>query len=578
LSASLSFGSTAWTFSWLPPYERAIQRIARAGCKHVELVAWNVAGLQDYYTRECIATLKTLISGEGLTLTNFFFNLPFAYSERAPTSAPNLDGFRRAVDAAAALGSKLITSGTPYPFGRPIRPILQRPTSQEWTAPIEPQWDWTGEYENVVGAFASACEAAADAGLRVAIEPHPYRWVCSAQGMLRLIEHVRAPNLGLNFDPSHLFPSGDMPHFTILLLKDRIFNTHFSDNEGHTNAHWRPGRGKIDWTAIFAALNAITGRSRLSWRMRPALRTTHIRTKLRPLSTASSSSPSPTCASATLKLKRSSLPRSPEMRKPGTVQVGIVGCGNIAATYVATLRMFDFIHVKSVSDAMPAAATKLAAEFDLAAPPVDALVADPDIEVVINLTMPVAHAEISAKALRAGKHVYSEKPLGVSMAEAETLVELAKRNGLRLGCAPDTFMGGGHQVVRRLIDEGAIGAPIAGTALMLKPGHEHWHPNPHFFYAYGGGPILDVGPYYVTNLIALLGPARRVVGFAKRTRSERVVLSEPRRGEIIKVEVPTHTTGVFEFENAQRSRSPRASTSPSISTITSSFMALRARW
>ena len=107
------------------------------------------------------------------------------------------------------------------------------------------------------------------------------------------------------------------------------------------------------------------------------------------------------------------------MRKPGTVQVGIVGCGNIAATYVATLRMFDFIHVKSVSDAMPAAATKLAAEFDLAAPPVDALVADPDIEVVINLTMPVAHAEISAKALRAGKHVYSEKPLGVSMAEAE---------------------------------------------------------------------------------------------------------------------------------------------------------------
>jgi predicted dehydrogenase len=129
------------------------------------------------------------------------------------------------------------------------------------------------------------------------------------------------------------------------------------------------------------------------------------------------------------------------------------------------------------------------------------------------------------------------------------LVGLATRKGLRLGCAPDTFMGGGHQVVRGLLDEGVIGAPVAGTALMLKPGHEHWHPNPHFFYAYGGGPMLDVGPYYVTNLIALLGPARRVVGFSKRTRSERVVLSEPRRGEIIKVEVPTHTTGVIEFEN-----------------------------
>ena len=257
MGACLSFGSTAWTFSWLPPYERAIQRIARAGCKHVELVAWNVAGLQDYYTSERISALNAVISGEGLTLTNFFFNLPFAYSEGAPTSAPNLDGFRRAVDAAAALESKLITSGTPYPFGRPIRPILQRPTAQEWTAPTELQWDWSAEYENVVGAFAQACAAAAGAGLRVAIEPHPYRWVCSAQGMLRLIEHVRAPNLGLNFDPSHLFPSGDMPHFTVLLLKDRIFNTHFSDNEGHTNAHWRPGRGKIDWTAIFGALAAI---------------------------------------------------------------------------------------------------------------------------------------------------------------------------------------------------------------------------------------------------------------------------------------------------------------------------------
>jgi predicted dehydrogenase len=250
-----------------------------------------------------------------------------------------------------------------------------------------------------------------------------------------------------------------------------------------------------------------------------------------------------------LKPRPSKLPRSLEMRQPGKVQVGIVGCGNIAATYVATLRMFDFIHVKSVSDAVAAAATKLATEFDLAAPPVDVLIADPDIELAINLTTPVAHAEISAKTLHAGKHLYSEKPLGVSMTEAETLVALARSNGLRLGCAPDTFMGGGHQVVRRLIDEGAIGAPIAGTALMLKPGHEHWHPNPHFFYAYGGGPMLDVGPYYVTNLIALLGPARRVVGFAKRTRSERVVLSEPRRGEIIKVEVPTHTTGVIEFEN-----------------------------
>ncbi|MBZ9937202.1 Gfo/Idh/MocA family oxidoreductase [Mesorhizobium sp. BR1-1-16] len=231
------------------------------------------------------------------------------------------------------------------------------------------------------------------------------------------------------------------------------------------------------------------------------------------------------------------------------VQVGIVGTGNISATYVATLHMFDFVRVKAVTDLNGAAAAGLAGEFGIDAVGLDALIDDPEIELVINLTTPVAHAAISRKALLAGKHVYSEKPLGITMEEAEELVAIASRSGLRLGCAPDTFLGGGHQLTRRLLDEGAIGQPVAATALLLKPGHEHWHPNPAFFYARGGGPMLDVGPYYVTNLIALFGSATRVVGMAKRTRAERPVLSEPRRGEIIKVDVPTHTTGVIEFEN-----------------------------
>jgi predicted dehydrogenase len=231
------------------------------------------------------------------------------------------------------------------------------------------------------------------------------------------------------------------------------------------------------------------------------------------------------------------------------VQVGLVGAGNISATYVATLHMFDFVRVKAVTDLYPAAAEKLAAEFGIEAVSLDALINDPAIEVVINLTTPVSHAAISKQALLAGKHVYSEKPLGVTMEEAEELMRIAKEKGLRLGCAPDTFLGGGHQLTRRLLDEGAIGKPVAATALLLLPGHEHWHPNPAFFYARGGGPMLDVGPYYVTNLIALFGSARTVVGTAKTTRLERTVISEPRKGEIIHVEVPTHTTGVIEFEN-----------------------------
>ena len=231
------------------------------------------------------------------------------------------------------------------------------------------------------------------------------------------------------------------------------------------------------------------------------------------------------------------------------VQVGIIGCGNISATYVATLHMFGHIQVKSVADASEAAAQKLAAEFSLQAVTLDAMLDDPAIELVINLTTPVAHAAISKRALEAGKHVYSEKPLGVNMDEADGLMALARAKGLRLGCAPDTFLGGGHQLTRRLLDEGAIGKPIAATAMLLLPGHEYWHPNPAFFYARGGGPMLDVGPYYVTNLIALFGPARSVVGVAKTTRKTRIVASEPRKGETIEVEVPTHTTGVIEFEN-----------------------------
>jgi sugar phosphate isomerase/epimerase len=254
---SLSFGSTTWTLSWNPPYEDAIRRIAKTGCKSFELVAWDAATIKAYYTPQRISDLRSLADAEGLTLTNFFYRLRFEPQEGVATSKCDLDDFKLGIETAASLDSRVITTPTPYPFGRPLKPIMQRPTSQEWTAPADPRWDWTAEYNQVVDSFARACEIAARFGLRVAIEPHPYRWVSTGQGMLRLIERTGAPNLGFNFDPSHLFPSGDMPHFTILMLGERIFNTHFSDNDGQTNAHWRPGRGKIDWSGIFSALDVV---------------------------------------------------------------------------------------------------------------------------------------------------------------------------------------------------------------------------------------------------------------------------------------------------------------------------------
>ncbi|MGN6778014.1 Gfo/Idh/MocA family protein [Rhizobium sp.] len=231
------------------------------------------------------------------------------------------------------------------------------------------------------------------------------------------------------------------------------------------------------------------------------------------------------------------------------MKVGIVGAGNISATYVATLHMFDFIRVKSVYDLYQEPARKLAEQFGIEAVALDTMLSDPEIGLIINLTTPVSHYAISKKALLAGKHVSSETPLGVSVAEAQELIAIARAGDLRLGCAPDTFLGGGHQLTRRLLDEGRIGKTISATAMLLLPGHEHWHPNPAFFYGRGGGPMLDVGPYYVTNLIALLGPVREILGTAKITRIERTVKTDPRRGETIKVLVPTHLTGVMEFHS-----------------------------
>jgi predicted dehydrogenase len=229
------------------------------------------------------------------------------------------------------------------------------------------------------------------------------------------------------------------------------------------------------------------------------------------------------------------------------VGVGVIGCGNISSAYLTAAKKFPILDIRSLSDMNPGAAKAKSAEFDVPARSVDETLADPSVEIVLNLTVPKAHVEVGLKAIAAGKHVHSEKPLGVTVTEARKLIDAAAAKNLRLSCAPDTFLGGAHQTARQSLDQGLIGRPVGGAAYFMCPGHERWHPNPGFYYLQGGGPMLDMGPYYVTDLVNLLGPVASVIGLGTRTRSERVVTSEPLKGTRVPVEVSTHVTGALEF-------------------------------
>lgn len=231
------------------------------------------------------------------------------------------------------------------------------------------------------------------------------------------------------------------------------------------------------------------------------------------------------------------------------VVVGIIGCGNISDAYLKGAARSNLIRVKACADLRPEAAQAKAAQHGVLAMPVKQLLADPEISIVVNLTIPMAHAEVSRQILDAGKHVYSEKPLAANLADADALMALARTRNLRVGCAPDTFLGASHQACRRLIDAGTIGTPVGGSAVVMSHGAESWHPDPEFFYKPGGGPILDMGPYYITQLVNLLGPVRRALGFGTIGNATRTITSEPRKGSTIAVEVPTTVNGVLEFEN-----------------------------
>ena len=233
-----------------------------------------------------------------------------------------------------------------------------------------------------------------------------------------------------------------------------------------------------------------------------------------------------------------------------TVQVGIVGCGNISPIYLKNGKKLEIVDIVACADLIAERAEARAQEYDVPrACSVDELLADPEIQIVLNLTTPGAHADVGLAALMAGKSVYNEKPLAISRKDGRRMLEIAQEKGLLVGGAPDTFLGGGIQTCRKLIDDGWIGEPVAATAFMVGHGHESWHPDPEFYYKVGGGPMFDMGPYYLTTLVNLVGPVRRVTGSTRITFPERTITSQPKYGTKIVVEVPTHVVGVLDFSN-----------------------------
>jgi predicted dehydrogenase len=230
-------------------------------------------------------------------------------------------------------------------------------------------------------------------------------------------------------------------------------------------------------------------------------------------------------------------------------RVGIVGCGDVTNLYLPGTAPFASIELAACTDLDTDRAAALSARGGFPAVSLDALLADTTIEIVLVLTPPAAHATVTRAAIAAGKHVYTEKPLAVTRDDATAILREASAAGVRIGAAPDTFLGGGLQTARAMVDSGAIGAPIAATASHTHLGPERWHPNPLIFYAKGGGPLLDVGPYYVTALVNMLGPIAAVSAIGRGVGSERRIGSGPRAGQTITAEVPTTVFGTLAFES-----------------------------
>jgi sugar phosphate isomerase/epimerase len=245
----MKLGAAVWPFRWQPPYEDTVRRIAGLGFRSVELIAWDDEALASYYTPDRVRDLRSLIADLGLELSEFVTTAAGMVSPEAGARQACLERFRRVVEVAVCLGTQTVNTVAPMPHGVHVPPLKSLPTAQVWTAEIASGYDARAAWKRFVEMTRRVVEIVESGGMRYAMEAHPYRHVSSAASMLRLVDHVPSPALGMNFDPSHMFPCGDMPQLAIRELGSRVFHCHFSDNDALTNAHWRPGQGKIDWRA-----------------------------------------------------------------------------------------------------------------------------------------------------------------------------------------------------------------------------------------------------------------------------------------------------------------------------------------
>lgn len=229
--------------------------------------------------------------------------------------------------------------------------------------------------------------------------------------------------------------------------------------------------------------------------------------------------------------------------------VGVLGCGNISSTYFDLVPMFKHIEIRACADIDPNSAQTRADTYGVRCETINGLLGSNDIDIIVNLTVPDVHFKVTKQILEAGKHTYSEKPLALSLSEGRELVTLAEAKGLTVGCAPDTFLGGAHQLARKAVDAGEIGKITSGTCHVMSHGMEMWHPNPAFFFQPGGGPILDLGPYYIANLVNLIGPVKRVAALSSMATTTRTITSEPLNGTEIPVDTPTNIHALLEFES-----------------------------
>jgi len=250
----MRFGASVWPWRWDLPYDKAVKRIGKAGFRATELIAWNRTAIDEYYTSATIGALRGVLADSDMKLSQFVIVNRGAASADPAVKRAAIDIFKRGADLAARLGSPIINTVTHLPFEIPFPRITDRPHMQTFSHPVSSDLDWNRNWHEYIETLSECANYAQSAGLKYSIEPHPFRYGANIEGLLRLLEAVNSPALGINLDPSHLFPVGDLPHIAVYRLAPHVLHCHFSDNDGETNVHWRPGKGKIDWRHLLQAL------------------------------------------------------------------------------------------------------------------------------------------------------------------------------------------------------------------------------------------------------------------------------------------------------------------------------------